>query len=218
MKHGKDKKHDEKTEAKAGAADRGCSCGEEAAKAPAEPASREKEYYDQLLRLKADFENYRKRVEKEKPELIKWGKAELLSKLLPLYDLLLQAHLHIAKVQESPDGLSPAQAGELMKGLEMIFKEFSRTFENEGIRPMETAGKPYDPMSAEIMGMVETDDEQDGLVVDELQKGFYYGDKVLRPARVRIGRKKAEAAPPAEETAGDGLSGGGQESPQDEDK
>ncbi len=212
MKHGKEKKQEERKDA---AADCECSCGEEAAKpaaapAPKEPVSKEKEYYDQLLRLKADFENYRKRVEKEKPELIKWGKAELLSRLLPLYDLLLQAHLHIAKVQESPEGLSPAQAGELMKGLEMIFKEFSKTFENEGIRPMETAGKPYDPMSAEIMGIVETGEERDGLVVDELQKGFYYGDKVLRPARVRIGRKKAEEKP-APEASGDGAPPQGEE-------
>ncbi|HBE88665.1 MAG TPA: nucleotide exchange factor GrpE [Elusimicrobia bacterium] len=217
MKHGKDKKHEEKNGVPP-AADCECSCGGEGAKASAETASKEKEYYDQLLRLKADFENYRKRIEKEKPELIKWGKAELLSKLLPLYDLLLQAHLHIAKVQESPEGLSPAQAGELMKGLEMIFKEFSKTFENEGIRPMETAGKPYDPMSAEIMGMVETGEEQDGLVVDELQKGFYYGDKVLRPARVRIGRKKAEAKPAAEEPAESDAPQGEQGLPQDEDK
>lgn len=213
MKHGKDKKHDEKAEAKAGPADCECACGEEAAKPAAEPASKEKEYYDQLLRLKADFENYRKRVEKEKPELVKWGKAELLAKLLPLYDLLLQAHLHIAKAQESPEGLSPAQAGELMRGLEMIFKEFSRTFEGEGIRPMETVGKPYDPMSAEIMGMVETGEDRDGLVVDELQKGFYYGEKVLRPARVRIGRKKAEVEPAAGEPADGGAPQSGQEPP-----
>lgn len=210
----KDKKHEEKPEAAAGEC-----AGAEGASKPAEtPVAKEKEYYDQLLRLKADFENYRKRVEKEKPELIKWGKAELLSRLLPLYDLLLQAHLHIAKVQESPEGLSPAQAGELMKGLEMIFKEFSKTFENEGIRPMETAGKPYDPMSAEIMGIVETGEDQDGLVVDELQKGFYYGEKVLRPARVRIGRKKAEVKPEAESSAEGETPQGEQESPQGEDK
>ncbi len=204
MKHGKEKKEEAKKEAPP-AADCECSCGEEAATPADGPVSKEKEYYDQLLRLKADFENYRKRVEKEKPELIKWGKAELLAKLLPLYDLLLQAHLHIAKVQESPEGLSPAQAGELMKGLEMIFKEFSKTFEGEGIRPMETAGKPYDPMTAEIMGIVETGEDRDGLVVDELQKGFYYGEKVLRPARVRIGRKKEEAKPAAGEPAGGEL-------------
>lgn len=217
MKHGKDKKKEEEPEARPQAADGGCPCGEEAAKETAAPVSKESEYYDQLLRLKADFENYRKRIEKEKPELIRWGKAELLAKLLPLYDVLLQAHLHISKVQESPEGLAPAQAGELMKGLEMIFKEFSKTFEGEGIRPMETAGKPYDPMSAEIMGIVETGEEEDGLVVDELQKGFYYGDKVLRPARVRIGRKKAEAKPAAEEPA-EGGPQGEDGSPQGEDR
>ena len=58
------------------------------------------DYYNQLLRLQADFENYRKRVEKEKPELIKWGKAEILLRLLPLYDLLLAAHLHINNARE----------------------------------------------------------------------------------------------------------------------
>jgi molecular chaperone GrpE len=162
---------------------------------PAAPKAEaaEQDYYDQLLRLKADFENYRKRVERERPELMRYGKAELVSKLLPLYDMLLQAHAHITAA-----GGNGAQ-GDLVKGLEMIFREFTRLFEAEGIRPMETVGKPYDPMACEIMGVVETDEAGDGRVVDELQKGFYYGDKVLRPARVRIGKCKAQAPRPPEE-------------------
>src|ERR1035437_7867953 len=89
------------------AADAECVCGPEAqaAEAPAGELEKQKklaeDYYNQLLRLQADFENYRKRVEKEKPELIKWGKAEMLLKLLPLYDLLLSANLHI---NNSKDG------------------------------------------------------------------------------------------------------------------
>src|SRR3989339_1367048 len=74
-----------------------CVCGPDVQAAEGELEKQKKlaeDYYDQLLRLQADFENYRKRVEKEKPELIKWGKAEMLLKLLPLYDLLLAAHLH----------------------------------------------------------------------------------------------------------------------------
>jgi len=149
-------------------------------------------YYDQLLRLQADFENYRKRVEKEKPELIKWGKAEILLRLLPLYDLLLAAHNHINNAK--------AGAGneDLLKGLEMIFKEFSKVFEAEGIRPMEPVGKPYDPMASEILGVVDGTDENDGCVVEELQKGFFYGDKILRPARVKIAKKKACPEPKPE--------------------
>lgn len=173
--------------------------GEEAPKGEAAGGELEKnkkqcaEYYNQLLRLQADFENYRKRVEKEKPELIKWGKAEILMKLMPLYDLLLAAHLHINNNKEG------GGSGDVLKGLEMIFKEFTKVFEAEGIRPMEPVGKPYDPMASEILGVVDGTDENDGLVTEELQKGFYYGDKILRAARVKIAKKKAAPAPQAEE-------------------
>ena len=160
------------------------------------------DYYNQLLRLQADFENYRKRVEKEKPELIKWGKAEILLKLLPLYDMLLAAHLHLNSEKEN------GGSGETLKGLEMIFKEFSKVFEAEGLRQMDPVGKPYDPMASEILGVVDGTDENDGRVVEELQRGFYYGDKILRPSRVKIAKKKAaaEPAPACEEPEGpDGL-------------
>ena len=70
-----------------------------------------------------------------------------------------------------------AVAQDIVKGLEMIFKEFSKVFEAEGIRPMEVVGKPYDPMASEIIGMDEGTEENDGLVTAEFQKGYYYGDK-----------------------------------------
>ena len=152
------------------------------------------DYYNQLLRLQADFENYRKRMEKDRPELIKWGKAEILLKLLPFYDMLLSAHAHINTAKENGGG------DETLKGLEMIFKEFSKVFDAEGLRAMDTVGKPYDPMASEILGIVEGTEENDGFVVEELQKGFYYGEKILRPARVKIAKKKAAPAQlPAEE-------------------
>lgn len=152
------------------------------------------DYYNQLLRLQADFENYRKRMEKDRPELIKWGKAEILLRLLPLYDMLLSAHAHINTARENGGG------DETLKGLEMIFKEFSKVFDAEGLRAMDPVGKPYDAMASEILGVVDGTEENDGFVVEELQKGFYYGDKILRPARVKIARKKAAPAPlPAEE-------------------
>ncbi|HNW43423.1 MAG TPA: nucleotide exchange factor GrpE [Elusimicrobiales bacterium] len=165
-----------------------CAAGPEA---KAEESELEKQtrlaadYYNQLLRLQADFENYRKRLDKEKPELIRWGKAELLLKLLPLYDLLIAAHAHINTAKENGGG------DQTLKGLEMIFKEFSKVFDSEGLRPMEPVGKPYDPMASEILGVVEGTEENDGLVVEELQKGFYFCDKILRPARVKIAKKKA---------------------------
>ena len=154
---------------------------------------RSEDYYNQLLRLQADFENYRKRMEKDRPELIKWGKAEILLRLLPLYDMLLSAHAHINTAKENGGG------DETLKGLDMIFKEFSKVFDAEGLRAMEPVGKAYDPLASEILGIVDGTDENDGFVVEELQKGFYYGDKILRPARVKIAKKKAQEPPPAEE-------------------
>jgi molecular chaperone GrpE len=134
-------------------------------------------------------------VEREKPDLVCFGKAQMLLTLLPLYDLLMRAHLHIGKVRGG-GAEDPAQMQDVVKGLEMIFKEFLKVFEAEGIRPMDLVGKPYDPMASEIIGIDEGTDENDGLVTEELQKGFYYGDKILRPARVKIAKKKA--AVPAE--------------------
>src|SRR3989338_5559486 len=152
------------------------------------------DYYNQLLRLQADFENYRKRQDKEKPEWLKLGKADILLRLLPLYDMLLSAHAHINTAKENGGG------DETLKGLEMIFKEFSKVFDAEGLRAMDTVGKPYDPMASEILGIVEGTEENDGFVVEELQKGFYFGEKILRPARVKIAKKKAAPAQlPAEE-------------------
>jgi len=151
------------------------------------------DYYNQLLRLQADFENYRKRQDKEKPEWLKLGKADILLRLLPLYDMLLSAHAHINTAKENGGG------DETLKGLDMIFKEFSKVFDAEGLRAMEPVGKPYDPMASEILGIVDGTEENDGFVVEELQKGFYYGEKILRPARVKIAKKKAAPEPPPAE-------------------
>jgi len=147
------------------------------------------DYYNQLIALKADFENYRKRVEKERPGLIKWGKAEILLKLLPLYDLLLKAHLHVKDVKTDDEN---KEVKDIVIGLGMIFKEFKKVFEGENIREIDVVGKPYDPMKCDIMGTVDGDDKNDGMVVEELQKGFYMEDKVLRPSCVKIAKKKCD--------------------------
>ena len=170
-----------------------CEEGKPEAKAPVpEAEKKEPDYYTQLLGLKADFENYRKRIEKEKPEFVKFGKAEILLRLLPLYDMLTQAHLHVAKMQAGGEQAA-TQVQDVVKGLEMIFKEFNKVFEAEGIRPMDVVGKPYDPMASEIMGIEDGTAENDGFVTAEFQKGFYYGDKILRPSRVKIAKAKAPA-------------------------
>jgi len=149
-----------------------------------------KDYYRQLIQLKADFENFRKRTEKCKPDLINFGRADILGKLMPLYDMLLMAQTHLNK----KDGKADTN---IVKGLEMIFKEFSKLFDSEGLRPIEVVNRAYDPMTCEIMGTVDGDEKNDGLVVEELRRGFYLGDRVLRTAWVKMARAVRPPEAPA---------------------
>ncbi len=140
-----------------------------------------RQLYDQLIRLKAEFENYRKRVDREKPELVRHGRTELIEKLLPLYDVLTSAH------QQVSQGLSST---ELVQGLELIFKEFAKLFEGEGVAAIDCVGHPLDYEKHEVMGQVETDDEREGVVVEEIQRGYLLNGRTLRPARVRVATPK----------------------------
>ena len=156
----------------------------EDAKASEQPVPEQPNYYEQLLRLKAEFENYRKRTDREKPELYKSGKADMLLKLLPVYDLLRQAHREVQ--------VSHAKTP-LAMGMDMIFKEFEKLFKDEGVTVMEPAGKPYDALKHDVLGTVEKEGAADGDVVDVLQDGYMLGDRVLRAAKVRIAANKKKA-------------------------
>ena len=151
--------------------------------APAEtPAPQpEPDYYGQILRLKAEFENYRKRVDREKPDWYRMGAAGVLAKLLPLYDLLRHAH------QEVQAGHADTP---LAKGMEAIFREYEKLFKEEGVTEMDTLGKAFDPHYHEALGFVHKPGIDEGAVADVLQAGFMLGDKVLRTAKVRL--QKAE--------------------------
>ncbi len=149
------------------------------------PAAAEPDYYDQLLRLKAEFENYRKRVDREKPEWIQLGRAALLDRLLPLYDVLSKAHEQVLKASAAE------QSKDLVEGLELIFKEFTKIFESEGVAAIEAIGKPYHHDLHEVLGFIETNERPEGEVVEELQRGYTLHGKVLRPARVRIAKSLA---------------------------
>ncbi|OGR84613.1 MAG: nucleotide exchange factor GrpE [Elusimicrobia bacterium RIFCSPHIGHO2_02_FULL_57_9] len=147
-----------------------------AAAKPAEP-----DYYNQLLKLKAEFENYRKRTDREKPEFYRMGKAEVLHKLLPIYDLLQRAH---EQIQSSPADTVFAQ------GMDGIFKEFQKIFKQEGVTAMDPVGKPYNAQWHEVLDTADNPDFEEGAVVEVLQNGFMLQDKVLRIAKVRIARNK----------------------------
>jgi molecular chaperone GrpE len=139
------------------------------------------DYYDQLLRLKAEFENYRKRVEKEKIELVKWGKYDFMQSILPLYEMMNMAKKHIENSSSHKD---------IKYGLDMIFAEFDKVFKNHGLTEIDVFNKKYDPMLCEIVATVDGDDE--GKVVEVISPGYMVDGRILRPAKVKVIKKATQ--------------------------
>ncbi|ACC97667.1 Molecular chaperone GrpE (heat shock protein) [Elusimicrobium minutum Pei191] len=152
------------------------------------PAQEEKpDYYEQLIRLKAEFDNYRKRTERERSQLVAFGAEQVLLSFLPLYDAMVKAEGEIKKTGHG-------DAKYLQHGLDIIFKEMKKVFSDNGVIPMESLGKPYNAMEQEVLTMLPCNGEKDGFVVEEVQKGFKVGDRVLRHAKVCVGKAPEESA------------------------
>lgn len=148
------------------------------------------DYYEQFVRLSADFENFRKRTEREKAVYLSYGKKELAEKLLPSYEILLKQGEELNKkdaLKEASDELK-----NIVSGIRMLISEMTKAFKAEGIERMDVLNKPYDPATQEVVAMLPADEKQDGLVLQEVQMGFMLDGKVLRPARVIVGQHTEE--------------------------
>ena len=157
---------------------------EVACEEPAPAEKKEPDYRDQYVRLYAEFDNYRKRTEREKAALIAYGKKDFALKMLPMYEVLLRQQ------QQLQAGKEDAKA--LQDGMRMILTELDKAFRAEGITKMDVKGKPYNPDTQEVVAMIPADKKQDGLVIDEVKMGFMMQDQVLRPASVVVGQAKEE--------------------------
>jgi molecular chaperone GrpE len=141
------------------------------------------EMNSKYLRLYAEFENYKKRVVKDKEELIKFGNEGLLYDLLPVMDNLEMALKHATNDVSSG----------LVQGVEITLKEMRKTLEKYGLSPIETEGKPFDPAVHHAMTQVEQDDVGENMVVEEYRKGYMLKDKVLRASLVAVSKKREES-------------------------
>jgi molecular chaperone GrpE len=138
-----------------------------------------KEIHDKYFRLYAEFENYKKRVQKDKEEILRYGNENLLSELLPVLD-----HLEMALQHASNDVSSG-----LVQGVEITLRELKRTLEKFGLTAVEAMGKPFDPVVHHAMSQAERDDIDEMTVVEEFRKGYRLKDKVLRPSLVSVSKK-----------------------------
>src|SRR5579872_475021 len=141
------------------------------------------EYYDQLLRLRAEFDNFRKRSEKEKSDARSWGKQDVLMPLLGIVDVFEQALTQAQKARETK---------QIVQGLEFLHKNFAQFLKSEGVEPLHVVGKEFDPHLAEVIDHKQVGNGDVGKVLEEIQKGYSYKGKVLRPSRVRVGVARAE--------------------------
>ena len=152
------------------------------------------EQYDRLLRIQADFDNYRKRVRKEQANLLRYGAENALREILPVID-----NIELAVDSARAHGDSNSQ---LREGVEMILSQFSGVLEKLGVKPIETVSHPCDPNKHDAMLRVHAPDADEGAVVGEIRKGYYLYDKVLRPAQVTVGTREPqqEAGQPSQES------------------
>jgi molecular chaperone GrpE len=131
---------------------------------------------NQLLRLQADFDNFRRRTRQEKEELSQVVTSGIVTQLLPVLDNFERA-LTTAPGQD---------AGQLLAGLELVSRQFTQILERFGIKPIVALGAQFDPALHEAVMRVEDAGQPDGLVVGELQKGYSAHSKVLRPSMVKV--------------------------------
>jgi molecular chaperone GrpE len=136
------------------------------------------EYYDRLLRKTAEFDNYRKRVERERREMAQAVAGDVLESLLPVVDdfeRALQAEIG-------------ADAAVYRKGVELIYKQLQDLLARRGVTPIETVGRPFDPRFHQAITYEPSPGHADGEVVEEVRRGYTLGERLLRPAMVKVAK------------------------------
>jgi molecular chaperone GrpE len=146
-----------------------------------------KDVYDRLLRTLADFDNYKKRVSKDKDDLIRYGNEKLVRELLPVIDNFERA---IGQADNAPESKA------LKEGIEMILKQFLAVLEKYGVKYFPAVGQPFDPNKHEAMVQQESSEHEDNTVISEFQKGYHLHDRLLRPAMVVVAKSPANNETP----------------------
>jgi molecular chaperone GrpE len=131
--------------------------------------------HEMYLRALADFDNYRRRVERDRASSAQAGKREMLLPLIELVDEFDRALPHMEGVPESVSG-----------GVAAIYRQLLNLLERQGVTPFDTVGQVFDPELHEAVGSSKNEDRAPGTITDEVRRGYRLGEDLLRPARVRV--------------------------------
>jgi molecular chaperone GrpE len=156
--------------------------GDSAAGAPSDEAPelrRERDaLQDRLLRTAAEFDNYRKRIDRERRELSEFAAADVLGELLPIID-------NLERALQAPAG---PEADGVRKGVELIHRQMMDVLRKRGVRPIEARGADFDPNLHQAVVHEASAAHREGEVMEELQRGYTLGDRLLRPAMVKVAK------------------------------
>ncbi len=150
-----------------------------AADDPVEALRQEKDaLQDRLLRTAAEFDNYRKRVERERRDLSEFAAADVLAELLPIID-------NFDRALQAPAG---SDTDALRRGVELIHKQMLDLLRKRGVTPIDAVGADFDPNVHEAVVHEPSERHRDGEVIQELQRGYKLGDRLLRPSMVKVAK------------------------------
>jgi molecular chaperone GrpE len=149
-----------------------------------------KKIRDQYLRSLADFENFRKRSEREKSDFFRYANMQLMKELLPVLDNFERAFSHVSDAE-----------GEFAKGIDLIYKQLSDTLQRSGLKAIGESGVAFDPNVHEAVMREEDPSVPSNTVTEVLQKGYFLNDRLVRPAMVRV----AVGGPERHQPAGSGI-------------
>lgn len=143
--------------------------------------------HDRLLRLSAEFENYKKRMDRQAEEFKKYANESLLKEFLTVVDNLERA----ISSTDVDKGVNSEAC--VIEGVEMTLNEILKILKKFNVTPIEAKGKPFDPVYHDAMMQEETDEYPENTVINELQKGYLIHDRLLRPAMVVVSKPKSKS-------------------------
>ncbi len=141
----------------------------------AEQLSKAEENYDRLVRLQADYDNFRRRTRQEKEEFYKFASEKLINTMLPVLD---NFELALSAEGDSIENFK--------SGVQMIYKQLLDVLAAEGVMPIPAVGEQFDPLMHEAVLRAESDEHPDNTIVQELRRGYFLKDKVIRPSMVKV--------------------------------
>ncbi len=138
---------------------------------------------DKYLRLYAEFDNYKKRVLKDQTEFLKYANENIIKELLPVIDNLERA------IKHSKESAGGEDVKKLIEGVELTLKQFTGLLNKFGVTEVPSVGEFFDPTKHQAVSQVESEDLDDNMIIKEFQKGYFYNNRILRPAMVSIAKK-----------------------------